>query len=67
VALGDFINDVRVVMASKKRRKKVQNRGITPSSTGEEEEEASNNNLNLSNSSDEGVLMTAVNLKNEPT
>jgi len=72
VALGDFINDVRVVMASKKRRrrrKKIQDGGLSPSSTGEEEEEEeeANNNLNLSNSSDEGVLMTAVNLKNEPT
>lgn len=71
VALGDFISDVRVVMASKKRRKrrkKVQDGGLSPSSTGEEEEEEEAcNDLNLSDSSDEGVLMTAVNLKNEPT
>lgn len=50
VALGDFINDVKIVMSSKKRRrqlKQMQKRGISPTSSWDDE----TGDLNLSRSS----------------
>lgn len=50
VALGDFINDVKIVMSSKKRRrqlKKMQKRGVSPTSSWDDE----TGDLNLSRSS----------------
>lgn len=50
VALGDFINDVKIVMSSKKRRRKLkqmQKRGISPASSWDDE----TGDLNLSLSS----------------
>ncbi|KAL9189927.1 hypothetical protein ACHAXT_009602 [Thalassiosira profunda] len=56
VALGDFINDVKVVMASKKRRKrrKKLSQGLgSPSSMEEEEDEADTLDLSLAPSEED--------------
>ncbi|KAL7539858.1 hypothetical protein ACHAXR_009673 [Thalassiosira sp. AJA248-18] len=53
VALGDFISDVKVVMASKKRRKRqkrLQKAGLSPSST-MDDDEGNDIDLSLSRSS----------------
>jgi len=58
VALGDFINDVKVVMASKKRRTKSKPQGTSLSSTLEDDDEATTSDSNMKsesiNATDEG-------------
>lgn len=66
VALGDFISDVKVVMAAKKRRKqrkKLQQEALSPSSTFEEDE-ANNLDTSLSQESSAGDSETMMTLGN---